>query len=248
MIWNILTLFPDVIELYTMSGVIGKARERGLLDVRAVQIREFATDKHRTVDDYTYGGGAGMIMKPDVTFRAIEYVKSRSGNESMPVILTAAQGRRFTHKIAEELSRHEELCILCGHYGGVDERVRRHMVTDEISIGDYVVTGGELPALVMIDAVSRLLPDVLGNEDSPKKDSFADGLLGEPVYTRPPDFQGWKVPQTLMGGNHAEIESWRREQKLRETFERRPELLERIELSETDIRFLETIGYTGKEN
>jgi tRNA (guanine37-N1)-methyltransferase len=246
-ICSILTLFPEIIEVYTRAGVIGKARERGLIDVRAVQIREFATDRHRTVDDTPYGGGAGMIMKADVVHRAITYAGEHLHRGEVRIILTSPQGRRLTHAVAQEIATLKDVCILCGHYGGVDERVRSHMVHDEVSLGDFVLTGGELPALAILDAVARFVPDVLGNEESAQADSFADGLLGPPTYTRPPDFMGWAVPEELLSGNHAQIAAWRRREKLRDTLLRRPDLLARAPLEPKDIKYLNTLGYTGKE-
>ena len=189
-----------------------------------IRDREYTTDKHHTTDDEPYGGGGGMVMKPEPIFAAVEGVLGAP--PSCPVVLLTPQGRTFSHKVALELSAHEHLALLCGRYEGVDERVRQHLVTDEISLGDFVLTGGELPALAVIDAVSRLIPGVLGDPDAASKDSHASGLLEYPHYTRPPEFRGWEVPEVLRSGNHAEIEKWRREQAEERTRQRRPDLLD----------------------
>jgi tRNA (guanine37-N1)-methyltransferase len=202
-------------------SIVGRAIDRGLLEVALTDVRSFATDRHRTVDDYPYGGGPGMVMKPDTLFAAAESV-ARAGS---PVILLTPQGRVFTQGIAAELAREEQLTLVCGHYEGVDERVREHLATDELSIGDYVLTGGELPAMVVIDAVARLLPGVLGGADSTSEESHSAGLLEYPQYTRPPSFRGQDVPDVLLSGNHAEIAKWRRRQALLRTARRRPDLL-----------------------
>jgi tRNA (guanine37-N1)-methyltransferase len=202
-------------------SIVGRAIDRGLLEVALTDVRSFATDRHRTVDDYPYGGGPGMVMKPDTLFAAAESV-ARAGS---PVILLTPQGRVFTQGIVAELAREEQLTLVCGHYEGVDERVREHLATDELSIGDYVLTGGELPAMVVIDAVARLLPGVLGGADSTSEESHSAGLLEYPQYTRPPSFRGQDVPDVLLSGNHAEIAKWRRRQALLRTARRRPDLL-----------------------
>ncbi len=241
--FDVFTLFPEVFEPYLSISILGKAREKGLLDVRLHNIRDWATDKHRTVDDEPYGGGGGMIMKPEPIFAAVEDVLGRP--PSAPVILLTPQGRRFTQEVARELAQYPRLALICGRYEGVDERVRRYLATDEISIGDYVLTGGELPALVIIDAVARLIPGVLGDPDAPGEDSFAEGLLEYPHYTRPPVFRGWKVPDVLRSGDHARIARWRREQALKRTWERRPDLIEKLRregrLSPEDLAFLEKL-------
>jgi len=233
---DVFTLFPEVFEPYLSLSILARARERGLLDVRLHNIRDWTTDRHRTVDDEPYGGGGGMVMKPEPIFSAVEDVLGRPPRA--PVILMTPQGRVFNQTIAWQLSRLPRIAIIAGRYEGIDERVREHLVTDELSIGDYVLTGGELPALVVIDAVARLLPGVLGDPDAPLKDSFSQGLLEHPHYTRPAVFRGWAVPEVLRSGDHARIARWRREQALRRTWERRPDLLRRAPLSPEDRAYL----------
>ena len=215
-----------------------KARDRGLLDFHAHDIRDYAEDPHRKVDDSPYGGGGGMILKPDVLVRAIEAVKP---NADSPVILMSPQGRLLTHQVAADLSRERRLVLVCGHYEGLDERVRDLAISDEISIGDYVLTGGELPALVLIDAVVRLLPGVLGAAGAQHRDSHADGLLEGPHYTRPPDFRGLGVPAVLTSGHHAAVARWRRRQSLKRTWQRRPDLIEGAPLTAEDRQYLEEL-------
>jgi tRNA (guanine37-N1)-methyltransferase len=214
-----------------------------LIDVRVHNIRDYTHDRHHTTDDTPYGGGGGMVMKPEPVFEAIESVLGLAAHlpqpKEVPVILLTPQGRVFTQRVAEELSHHERIALLCGRYEGVDERIREHLVTDEISIGDYVLTGGELPALMIIDAVSRLLPGVLGDPTGAEDDSHSMGLLEYPHYTRPPEFRGWKVPDVLASGDHAKIEKWRREQALTRTFNKRPDMLEKAELDKKDRKFVE---------
>jgi len=235
--FDVFTLLPDVFPPYLNSSILSRARQRGLIDVRIHNIRDWAADKHHVTDDEPYGGGGGMVMKVEPVFAAVESVL---GLESgCPVILLTPQGRVFNQKIGMELVRHTHLALICGRYEGVDERIRQHLVTDEISIGDYVLTGGELPALILIDAISRLLPGVLGDPDGAMNDSHAAGLLEYPHYTRPPDYRGWGVPEILLSGDHAKIEKWRREQSLCRTLERRPDLLENAPLSEADKKYLE---------
>jgi tRNA (guanine37-N1)-methyltransferase len=234
--FEVFTLLPEVFTPYLESSILQRARERGLIDVRVHNIRDYTHDKHHTTDDTPYGGGGGMVMKPEPVFEAVASVLGPKAG--CPVILLTPQGRVFTQSVADELSHHEKIALICGRYEGVDERIREHLVTDEISIGDYVLTGGELPALVLIDAVSRLVPDVLGDPTGAEDDSHAMGLLEYPHYTRPPDFQGWKVPDVLLSGDHAKIEKWRREQALSRTLKRRPDLLEKAELNEKDREFL----------
>jgi len=237
---DILTLFPPLFEAPFGFGVFQRAIENGLVEINVVNIRDYTHDKHHTADDYPYWGGAGMVLKPEPVFEAVEAIKTITGGEP-PVILLTPQGRPFSDAIARELARQPHLVFICGHYEGVDERVSRHLATDEISIGDYVLTGGEIPALVISDAVLRLVPGVLGSEASPAEDSHAAGLLEYPQYTRPADFRGWQVPQVLLSGNHAEIARWRREQIIRRTLERRPELLEKVELGREDKKLVERL-------
>ena len=216
-------------------GIFKRAIERKLVSVNTHNIRDYTHDTHRTVDDYAYGGGTGMILKPEPIFEAVESIKSdiysKEGAGVLPIILLTPQGRLFTQEIAHELSRYRHMILICGHYEGVDERVRQQLVADEISIGDYVLSGGELAAMVVVDAVVRLLPGVLGSEASPLDDSHAAGLLEYPQYTRPAAYRGWSVPQVLLSGNHAQIARWRREQAILRTLERRPELLDKANLS-----------------
>jgi tRNA (guanine37-N1)-methyltransferase len=243
--FEVFTLLPDVFPPYLESSILQRARQRGLLDVRVHNIRDYTHDRHHTTDDTPYGGGGGMVMKPEPVFEALESVLGpvSPGTQpvSIPVILLTPQGRVFTQRVAEELSRYERIALLCGRYEGVDERIREHLVTDEISVGDYVLTGGELPALILIDAIARLIPEVLGDPTGAEDDSHSMGLLEYPHYTRPPEFRGWKVPDVLLSGDHAKIDKWRREQALARTLARRPDMLEKTELSEADKRFLENL-------
>ncbi|MCU0497278.1 MAG: tRNA (guanosine(37)-N1)-methyltransferase TrmD [Anaerolineae bacterium] len=231
---DVLTLFPEAFEGPMTTSMMWKARDRGLLDLHLHNIRDHSTDKHRAVDDTPYGGGGGMLMKVDVIANAIEAVKD---TDQTPVIYLSPQGRLFSHAIAAELAQHPRLIFLCGHYEGIDERAVDLLITDMISIGDYVLTGGELAAMVVIDAVTRQLPGVLGAEGAHERDSHADGLLEGPHYTRPQNFRGLEVPEVLQRGHHAEIETWRREQAIRRTWRNRPELLFKAVLSE-DERYL----------
>jgi len=221
---DVVTIFPRLIEEALAEGVVARARESGKLDIRARDLREFTDDKHRSVDDVPFGGGPGMVMKPEPIARAIEAVEAERGKASA-VILMTPQGRRFTQAEAERLSRMDRLIVICGRYEGVDERLTEMKVTDEYSIGDYVLTGGELPALVLIDAVSRLVPGVVGDAESVAIESFSDGLLDHPQYTRPAEWRGREVPAVLLSGHHAAIERWRRDQRVKRTTERRPDLL-----------------------
>ena len=234
--FDLFTLFPEVFEPYLQSSILQRARQRGLLEVNLYNIRDWTTDRHHVTDDEPYGGGGGMVMKPEPIFAAVEGVLGSP--PACPVVMLTPQGRLFTQAVAQELSQQPRLALLCGRYEGVDERVHLHLVSDEISIGDYVLTGGELPALVVVDAVSRFLPGVLGDPEGAWDDSHAMGLLEYPHYTRPPEFRGWRVPDTLLSGDHARIARWRREQALLRTWQRRPELLARANLSDLDRKFL----------
>ena len=237
--FEVFTLLPEVFPPYLDSSILQRARLRGLIDVRVHNIRDYTHDKHHITDDTPYGGGGGMVMKPDPIFEAVESVLGPlQDSPQVPVILLTPQGRVFTQRVAEELSQHERIALLCGRYEGVDERIREHLVSDEISIGDYVLTGGELPALLVIDAVSRLLPGVLGDPDGAQDDSHSMGLLEYPHYTRPPTFRGWSVPEVLLSGDHAKIDKWRREQALSRTLNKRPDMLEKADLSEADKKYL----------
>ncbi len=224
--FDIFTLFPDMFQGPFTESILKRAQERGLLSIALHDIRNVVTDKHHIVDDYPYGGGAGMVMKPEPIFAAIEAVY-----ESGPIILLTPQGRLFNQQIARALAQEQRVTLLCGHYEGIDERVRQHLVTDEISLGDYVLTGGELAAMVVVDAVSRLIPGVLGADASIQEESHSGNLLEYPHYTRPPEFRGWRVPDILLSGHHAQIARWRRKESLRRTRQRRPDLFEKVELS-----------------
>jgi tRNA (guanine37-N1)-methyltransferase len=245
--FDVLTLFPEMFDGFLNSSIIKKAREKGLIETRLVNFRDFATDKHRTVDDIPYGGGGGMVLKPEPIFSAVDALLAGK-EEKPPILLMSPQGEPFTQKKAEELAQHDHLILICGHYEGFDERIRRHLATGEISIGDYVLTGGELPAMVVIDSVSRLIPGVLGNETSAADDSFSTGLLEYPQYTRPSLFRGYHVPDVLLSGHHARIEEWRRQEALRRTWERRPDLLRTAPLTEKDRAFLRKLeSEAGKD-
>jgi tRNA (guanine37-N1)-methyltransferase len=243
--FDIFTVLPELFPPYLESSILQRARQRGLIDVRVHNIRDYTRDKHHTTDDVPYGGGGGMVMKPEPVLEAVESVLGLQpgARPDFPVILLDPQGRVFDQTMATELSRHPQLALICGRYEGVDERIRRSVVTDEISLGDYVVTGGELPALLVVDAVSRLLPGVLGDPTGALDDSHASGLLEYPHYTRPPEFRGEPVPEVLLSGDHARIDRWRREQSLLRTLERRPDLLQKAELSTTDRKFLKEHGW-----
>ena len=268
--FEVFTLLPEVFPSYLETSIIKRARERDLINVRVHNIRDYTHDKHHMTDDTPYGGGGGMVMKPEPVFEAIESVlglnasfdpSTSSGqrysleehsasaqgetqgkpDSNIPIILLTPQGRVFDQSIAQELSQHPRIALLCGRYEGIDERIREHLVTDEISIGDYVLTGGELPALILIDAIARLLPDVLGDPTGAQDDSHAMGLLEYPHYTRPPEFRGWKIPDVLLSGAHAKIDKWRREQALLRTFNKRPDMLEKADLSKEDRKFIESL-------
>jgi tRNA (guanine37-N1)-methyltransferase len=236
--FEVFTLLPEVFPPYLESSILQRARQRGLIDVRIHNIRDYTHDRHHTTDDTPYGGGGGMVMKPEPVFEAVEAVLGPQPTP-VPVILLTPQGRTFTQRVAEELSRHERIALLCGRYEGVDERIREHLVTDEISVGDYVLTGGELPALLMIDAISRLIPGVLGDPTGAQDDSHSMGLLEYPHYTKPSEFRGWKVPDVLLSGDHGKIEKWRREQALQRTLKKRPDMIEKAELSKEDQKIVD---------
>jgi tRNA (guanine37-N1)-methyltransferase len=237
--FDILTLFPNMFSSPFQESILGKAIEKGLIQIRTVNIRDFTLNKHQVVDDTPYGGGQGMVMKGEPIARAIEWVKSQ--NPSVWTIYLTPQGKPFNQKMAQELSSHSHLILLCGRYEGIDERVRKLFADEEISIGDYVLTGGELAAMVLMDAISRLLPGVLGSDRSAEEDSFFQSLLEYPQYTRPPNFRGMEVPEVLLSGNHAAISRWRRMEALRRTRMRRPDLLEKARLSNEDRELLREI-------
>ncbi len=235
---HVLSLFPDMFSGVFGASILKKAQEKNAVKLEVTDIRTFSGNKHNQVDDYPYGGGAGMVLKPEPMFSAVEAI---CAGKQPRIILMCPQGERFTQKKAEELSQEKELVFLCGHYEGYDERIRQHLVTDEISIGDFVLTGGELGAMTVIDSVVRLLPGVLGQEDSHIQDSFSTGLLEHPHYTRPAEFRGMKVPDVLLSGNHAKIEQCREEQSLKRTFERRPDLLDLYPLTDKQKLYLEKL-------
>ncbi|MFZ6031077.1 MAG: tRNA (guanosine(37)-N1)-methyltransferase TrmD [Chloroflexota bacterium] len=230
--FDIFTLFPEVFEPYLQTSIVQRARQNDLIQVKLHNIRDWTTDRHRTTDDMPYGGGGGMVMKVEPVFAAIEGVLGKP--PVCPVVLMSPQGRVFNHRVAAELAQHPRLAFLCGRYEGVDERIRQHLVTDQISIGDYVLSGGELPALVLLDAITRLIPGALGDPTGAEDDSHASGLLEYPHYTRPPEFRGWAVPDVLLSGDHGKIARWRREQSLLRTLQQRPDLLEKALLSDAE--------------
>lgn len=234
---DVLTLFPEMFEGVFGHSILKRAAENKAVEYNVVNFRAYADNKHQTVDDYPYGGGAGMVLKPQPVFDAVE--KLTAGTDAKPrIILVCPQGERYTQKKAEELAQEEHLMFICGHYEGYDERIREHLVTDEISIGDFVLTGGELPAMMIADSVVRLLPGVLGKEASHVEDSFSTGLLEHPHYTRPADYRGLKVPETLLSGNHAKIQKWRNKESIRRTFLRRPDLLENYPLTDEQRKWI----------
>ncbi len=246
---DVLTLFPEMFQAILGSSLIGRARGAGVLEIGLVDFREYSTDRHHVVDDYPFGGGAGMLLKPEPIFAAVDQLRARAadGTDGTRIVLMSPQGRLLSHEVAQELSSSGHLIIVCGHYEGFDERIRTHLATDEISIGDYVLTGGELAAMVLIDAVARFVPGVLGNSDSHRLDSFADGLLEHPQYTRPREFRGIGVPDVLLSGDHAKIAAWRRRQALLRTLRRRPDLLLRASLSDGDRRTVEMLRSADRD-
>ena len=240
-----LTLFPEMFDGVLNHSILKRAQDKNIIEINTVNFRDYAENKHNQVDDYPYGGGQGMVLKPEPVFNAMQDLKR---TDKTRVILMCPQGRPFSQAIAEELSEAEHIVFICGHYEGYDERIRENLVTDEISMGDYVLTGGELPAMTMTDAIVRLIPGVLGNEQSHQDDSFSDGLLEFPQYTRPREYKDMTVPDVLLSGNHANIEKWRYEQKLIRTLHKRPDLLEKYQLSDKDKEFLESYKNQLKNN
>ena len=235
--FHILTLFPDMVEQGLHTSIIGRAVEKGLLTIEAVNIRDYTVDKHKKVDDYPYGGGAGMVMQAQPIYDAYLSIVEKIGYRPRTIYLTP-QGPLFTQQAAKEFALEEDVILLCGHYEGIDERVLEEIVTDYVSIGDYVLTGGELPAMVMVDAISRMVPGVLSNQESGSTESFEGSLLEYPQYSRPEEWHGKKVPPILLSGDHAKVDAWRREQSILRTKERRPDLLKRAELSEKERKNL----------
>ena len=242
----VLSLFPEAFSGPLEHSMVGRARERGIISVELTDIRKYAHDAHGTADDYQFGGGPGMVMKPEPVFEAVEDVLASLPPEQRsdtPVILLSPQGELLSQALVSELSQFPALVLLCGHYAGVDERVRQHLVTREVSIGDYVLTGGELAALVLIDSVARFVEGVVGSQENVLEDSITSGLLQHPLYTRPAEYRGHEVPEVLRSGNHAEIDRWRRQQSLKRTLERRPDLLQAADLTDGDLRYLSSLGY-----
>lgn len=244
--FHVLTLLPGIFSGAFEDSIIRRAVERGLVSIQLTNIRDYTHDRHGTADDYQFGGGAGMILKPEPIFEAVEDILSSyppDARAAIPVILLSPQGKVLNQAMAEELAQVSAMVLICGHYSGVDERVRERLVTQEISIGDYVLTGGELAAMVLIDVVARLVPGVVGSPESVSEDSITSGLLQHPVYTRPAEYRGMVVPEVLRSGNHAEIARWRRRESLRRTLERRPDLLEKAHLIREDLEYLRSLGY-----
>lgn len=239
--YHVLTLFPEMILDGMHTSIIGRAIEKGLLSLEAVNIRDYAEEKRKgRVDDYPYGGGAGMVMQAEPVYASYQALCEKIGKKPRVIYLTP-QGQVFRQALAEELAKEEDLVFLCGHYEGIDERVLEEIVTDYVSVGDYVLTGGELPAMVMMDAISRMVPGVLNNEESAQFESFQDNLLEYPQYSRPEEWRGKKVPEVLLSGHHGNVDQWRREQSLRRTLERRPDLLENARLSKKDEKYLNNL-------
>ena len=238
---DILSLFPEMFTGPLGHSILKRAQDSGLISVHVTNPRDFTYDKHHIVDDAPFGGGAGMVMKPEPIFRAVENVVNASSASHKRIILMCPSGQPFDQAKARELAGYEQLIFLCGHYEGIDARIRDYVIDEAISIGDYVLTGGELPAMVITDAVARMIPGVLGADDSAKHDSFYDGLLQYPQYTRPREFNGWEVPEILLSGDHAKIEKWRRKESLRATLKRRPDLMDNVELSPLDNKLLQEI-------
>jgi tRNA (guanine37-N1)-methyltransferase len=238
---DVVTIFPEVIRACAGFSIIQRAQEKGALELGVHDLRAWTHDKRRSTDDEPFGPGAGMVMKPEPIFEAVEEIRGRFGSADSTVALLTPQGLLYSQRMARELAQRSHLILICGHYEGVDERVREHLVDLEISIGDYVLTGGELPALVVLDSVTRLLPGVLGDEESAIEESFSEGLLEYPHYTRPAEFRGWAVPEVLLSGHHAEIAKWRRAKSLERTLARRPDLLERAALTDEDRETLDRL-------
>ena len=244
---DVVSIFPAMVKAPLGEGVVGRAIGRGVIDIGVHDLRDFTTDRHRVVDDMPFGGGPGMVMKPEPFFAAVDYIRRERGTPDA-IVLTSPDGARFTHRDAERLSGLGHVVMLCGRYEGVDERVRQHLATESLSIGDYVLSGGELPALVMLDAVARLVPGVVGDEESVARDSFVGGLLDYPQYTRPPLFEGHDVPAVLLSGHHAAIARWRRREALARTLARRPDLLETAALDDDDRELLDEIRRSTRDS
>ncbi len=235
--FDILTIFPDMFASPFEHSILKRARETGVIEINLVNIRDFAEDKHHMTDDYPYGGGSGMVMKPEPIVKGLRQIESKKGKGK--VILLSPSGKRFDQETAKRLSAEEHIVLICGRYEGIDERVRERFIDEEISVGDYILTGGEFPAMVIVDAVSRLIPGVLGCAESPEEESFSESILEYPQYTRPPEFEGMKVPDVLLSGNHAEIAKWRKREALKKTLLVRPDLLEKADLTNEDKKVIE---------
>lgn len=239
--FHVLTLFPDMVKETLSHSILGRAQRDGFIQINAINIRDFSLNKQKHVDDAPYGGGAGMVMQAQPVYDAWRSIQAQSDRKKIKVLYMSPQGQVFSQKLAQELSQEKELIFLCGHYEGIDERVIEEIVTDEVSLGDFVLTGGELAAVTMIDAISRLIPGVLGKEESFQEESFSNGLLEYPQFTRPPEFRGRTVPDVLLSGHHKNINQWRREQSLIRTWKKRPDLLEKAELNQEDFIFLKKL-------
>ena len=245
---HVLTIFPGMFDSPFSEGVVHRGIDAGLIELHVHDIRDYTHDRHRSIDDYTFGGGPGMLMKPEPLFQGVESIREKHDvRETAPVILLTPQGERLTQPLVESFVGQDDLILICGRYEGFDERVREHLATQEISIGDYVLNGGEAAAIVLVEAVARLVPGVVGSNESTRNDSFTTGLLQHPQYTRPADFRGMIVPDVLLSGDHARIEQWRRRESLRRTFQRRPDLLEDADLSPEDRTFLDSLVEEGHE-
>ena len=245
---NILTIFPNMFNSPFSESILNKAQEKGLIKINIIDLRDFTLDKHKTVDDYSYGGGPGMVLKPQPIWDAVEVIKKNKSPLLLKIIITSAQGKIFNQGMAKDLSKENRLLIICGRYEGIDERIPQLLDAEEVSIGNFVVSGGELPAMLMVDAISRMIPGVLGKEESMVNDSFYKGYLDYPHYTRPNEFKGHKVPEILLSGNHKVIEKWRRKQSLLRTLIRRPEIFENKKLSKRDLDLLKELEKSLKED
>ncbi len=240
MFFDILTLFPDMFEGPLNNSILARAQENNLIEINIINIRDYTYDKHKVTDDYPYGGGAGMVLKIEPVYRALRDIKEQRDGK-YPIILLTPQGKKLNQDLVKKYSKFKGMVLICGHYEGVDERIRKNLITDEVSIGDYVLTGGELPAMIMVDAISRMIPSVLGTDESKEKDSFYNGLLDYPQYTRPREYKNMKVPEILLSGNHGKIAHWREKQSLKRTLVRRPDLLQKKELKEEQKNILKKI-------
>jgi len=245
---NILTIFSNMFKGPFSESILKRAQEKGLIKINIVDLRDFATDKHKTVDDYSYGGGPGMVFKPQPIWDAVEMINQKKSSLPLKIIVTSAQGKIFNQEMAKNLSKEKRLLIICGRYEGIDERIPQLLDAEEVSVGNFVVSGGELPAMLMVDVISRMIPGVLGKEESMVNDSFYNEYLDYPHYTRPDEFKGSKVPEILLSGNHKEIEKWRRKQSLLRTLIRRPKIFANKEISKKDLDLLKELEKNFKEN